>query len=424
MMDFLRENYLPAIEDDILAPSNSDMHYGLKVHAQDLIHHDPTLAYLVLHHPTLLLPLFDEALIKVQEDVMTAVSSNGGDGGNNEGGGGASAAAGGSVKRGAHVRIQQLPAVSELCKPHISAIRNTDLGVLIQIQVRDGTVVRMGAAKMLEALRYYQCQNKTCSHVFAVHCDMAQGNVLPAPRACPGQPGRPCRGRQFAEFGQRRYSDYQAQFFASFLSAEVKVQEQAQRLRVGSIPRSIVVVMQDDLVDSCKAGDDVEIVGSLLRRWSPLCPDARCGVEVTVRANGVRVSNATDQLSGQVPDEIRQEFELLWADNAHRPLAVRNHVVASVCPQIYGLFPVKLAVLLTLIGGVTERDPQRMRRRGTPHLLLIGDPGCGKSQFLRFAAKLSPRSVLTTGVGTTSAGLTCSAVRDGAEWMLEAGTRI
>eukprot|EP00397_Hematodinium_sp_SG-2012_P000886 GEMP01000887.1.p2 GENE.GEMP01000887.1~~GEMP01000887.1.p2 ORF type:complete len:375 (+),score=100.65 GEMP01000887.1:1234-2358(+) len=63
-------------------------------------------------------------------------------------------------------------------------------------------------------------------------------------------------------------------------------------------------------------------------------------------------------------------------------------------------------------------------RRTTPHLLLCGEPGTGKSQLLQAAMNLAPRVVQVTGNNCTAAGLTASVTRNGQGFELEAGALV
>jgi len=84
-------------------------------------------------------------------------------------------------------------------------------------------------------------------------------------------------------------------------------------------------------------------------------------------------------------------------------------LINSLCPYIYGHQFVKAGLLLALAGAGTPQDD--CHRRDTVHVLLVGDPGLGKTHLLQACKSVSPRGIFVSGQTTTVAGLTVSLTR-------------
>jgi DNA helicase MCM9 len=170
--------------------------------------------------------------------------------------------------------------------------------------------------------------------------------------------GRRCEGTNLQpENNGSVHTDYQ----------EIKIQEAASKIGIGSIPRSLLIKLQHDLVDRCQPGDEVTVVGSLLAQWQQpsIQPGIECNVGIALEAHSIQVvqengSSAWKQSGGEANHSIqmesyKKEFDSYWSDLRRRveyPIAARDFICRAVCPKLYGLNIIKLALIITLIGGV------------------------------------------------------------------------
>jgi len=117
---------------------------------------------------------------------------------------------------------------------------------------------------------------------------------------------------------------------------EIKIQENVQLLGVGSIPRSMPVILMDDLVDSIKPGDDVIITGILSAKWSPDIKDVRSNLDPILLANYVRRTNELKS-DLDIPPETEEEFKHFWEEYRLTPL--KGAFLVFLCIGVFQDWP-------------------------------------------------------------------------------------
>ncbi|CAL6015203.1 DNA_replication licensing factor MCM3 [Hexamita inflata] len=204
---------------------------------------------------------------------------------------------------------------------------------------------------------------------------------------------------------------------SSFISEQrIIIQDCPEHVPQGRIPRSIQVIFTRNLVDQAKAGDRVEVVGCLLPTPNYGPAEAKTQtVRVFFLAFSVKVVQRTRILKQVIPTNEFNSF-LTQLQNCGVPgmstsIPALELLAASISPSIYGHTLIKKAIVLQLLSGV-KRVVNSTRIRGDINILLIGAPGCGKSQLLRAALNLSPIAMSASGRGASGAGLTAAVIID------------
>ena len=181
-----------------------------------------------------------------------------------------------------------------------------------------------------------------------------------------------------------------------------------------AMPGVAEVVLRDDLPRIIPPGSRVKVCGIVRGTTSKKSRERRPFLEALY----IERLDSDPSEEEMEPEDLRKIREL-----AKDPQVV-DRLIASIAPHIYGLRPVKEAILYQLFSSPSIKSRGR-RIRGEIHILIVGEPSVGKSDTARWVHqnRLLPRSVYVDCENATGAGLTVAAVKDettGA-WSIEAG---
>ncbi len=295
-----------------------------------------------------------------------------------------------------HARFRNPPEQLALRK-----IRSVNIGRFVQVE---GILTRASEVKPLLIKAMFICTK--CGYLYEIPQDKGYSE----PNICENPSCRK-KGPFKLLMDESTFTDWQ----------KVRIQEMPEELPPGQLPRSLDIIIKDDLVDVARPGDRVGIIGVLRS-----VPDFTKGRLKTPTFSVYLASNYIDvfekglgkiEISPEEEQEIKELSQDVW---------VHQKLIRSIAPSIYGYENIKEAIALLLFGGTNKVLPDGMKIRGESNILLVGDPGTAKSQLLQYVARIAPRALYTSGKGSTAAGLTAAVMRDAdtGEMTLEAGALV
>lgn len=285
-------------------------------------------------------------------------------------------------------------------------LRDINAEVIDKLIGVSGMVVRSSEVKPLAKKIGYICLN--CN---TINETQLKGLVLKKPSKCVN-----CSEKELE-------MDPENSVFADFQM--VRLQELPEDLPAGQLPHYVEVTVMGDLVDQCRPGDRIMLTGIIRIEQEQTSPNFKTSL-FRLRMEG----NNIEYLGGRAGNKDTRTVERIAISNQDekRILAIAgkpdayDKLIASFAPHVYGHEVIKESILLLIVGSVTKKLGDGSTRRGDLNVFLVGDPGTAKSEMLKFAAKIAPRGMYTSGRGSTAAGLTAAVIRDKSGiMMLEAG---